>query len=334
MGSSKIRRDGINMTEMKKYDLVIIGAGPAGLTAAIYGRRAGLSVLVVEKESHGGQLQLTDAIENWPGTRHINGFELGTNFQEHARDLGTEFLSATVEKLRAEHDRRFVTTSAGELEAGAVIIATGARFSHLGIPGEAEFTGRGVSYCAVCDGPFYRGREVAVIGGGNTAVEEAEYLCAFADKVYLVHRRGEFRAGRYVVEKALAHPKIVPVLHQVATAVRGDASGVTALDIKDVRDGDEKTLDVAGVFIFVGTVPHSGFLGGFLETEAGGWITTNRHLATSRPGVFAAGDVRDTDLRQVITAAADGARAAMSAYHFLNEWDLISRDNTAQGGER
>ena len=310
---------------MKNYELVIIGAGPAGLTAAIYGRRAGLSTLVVEKESHGGQMQLTDAIENWPGTRHINGFDLGTNFQEHARALGAEFMSATVERLRAEHDRRFVDTSAGEIEAGAVIIATGARFSSLGIPGEAELTGRGVSYCAVCDGPFHRGREVAVVGGGNTAVEEAEYLTAFADKVYLVHRRGEFRAGRYVVEKALANPKIVPVLHHVPTAVTGDDSGVTALAVKDVRDGQETILKVAGVFIFVGTVPHSGFLGGFVETEPGGWIATNRHLATSRPGVFAAGDVRDTDLRQVITASADGARAAMSAYHFLNEWGLISR---------
>ena len=307
------------------YDLVILGAGPAGLTAAIYGRRAGLSTLVVERESHGGQVKLTDSIENWPGTININGFDLGSNFSAHAQAEGAEFLSATVEALRAEHDRRFVVTSNGEIEAGTVIIATGASFSTLGIPGEAEYTGRGVSYCAVCDGPFYRGQDVAVIGGGNTAVEEAGYLTAFADKVYLVHRRGQFRAGRYVVDKALANDKIVPVLHTVPLAVEGDQSGVRSLKIKDIRTEKESVLPVTGVFVFVGTVPHSGFLGGFVEVDQGGWIITDRHLATSRPGVFAAGDVRDTDLRQVVTAAADGARAAMSAYHFLSTWDLLKR---------
>lgn len=305
------------------YDLIIIGGGPAGLTAAIYGRRAGLSVLVIEREAHGGQVKLTNSIENWPGTININGFELGTNFSAHAESEGTEFLSATVERLRAEHDRRFVVTSAGEIEAGAVIIATGASFSTLGVPGESEYTGRGVSFCAVCDGPFYRGQAVAVIGGGNTAVEEAEYLTAFADKVYLVHRRGQFRAGRYVVEKALANEKIVPVLHSVALSVEGDQNEVRALRVKDVRTEAESVLDVSGVFVFVGTVPHSGFLGGFVEVDQAGWIITDRHLATSRPGVYAAGDVRDTDLRQVVTAAADGARAAMNAYHFLSSTDLL-----------
>lgn len=304
---------------MKKYDLVILGAGPAGLTAAIYGRRAGLSVLVVEKESHGGQIKLTNTIENWPGTPHINGFDLGENFYTHALDTGAEFMSATADKVFSENGRRWLETGAGNIEAGAIIIATGASFSRLGIPGEAEFIGRGVSYCAVCDGPFYRGQEVAVIGGGNTALQEAAHLTTFADKVYLIHRRGEFRAGRYVADKALANKKVVPLLHTVPTAVTGNEAGVESLKIKDVRDGREFTLAVPGVFIFVGIVPHSGFLGGYLETEPGGWIATDRHLATSRPGIFAAGDVRDTKLRQVVTAAADGARAAMSAYDFLSD---------------
>lgn len=304
---------------MDKYDLIILGAGPAGLTAAIYARRAGLSTLVVEKESHGGQMKLTDALENWPGTMSINGFDLGNQFYEQARYLGTEFKSAVVEGLRLEHDRHFVVTSAGEMEAGAVIVATGASFRQLGIPGEHEFTGRGVSYCAVCDGPFYRGLEVAVVGGGDSAVKEAEYLTRFVDKVYLIHRRGEFRAGRYVVDKALANPKIVPMLHHVALEIQGSQAGVEAIRLKEVRSGQEKTLAVAGVFVFVGITPHSKFLGGLLETTPDGWIVTDHHLTTSRPGIFAAGDVRDTDLRQVITAAADGARAAMSAYHYLNE---------------
>ena len=310
---------------MEKYDLVIIGAGPAGLTAAIYGQRAGLACLVLEKTSPGGQTKLTDMIENWPGTLSISGFDLGGKFEEHARHLGAEFLSATVEGLRLEHDRRFVVTTEGEIEAGAVIVATGSNHSPLGVPGEMEFTGRGVSYCAVCDGPFYRNQAVAVVGGGDSAVKEAEYLTAFADKVYLIHRRGQFRAGRYLVDKALANPKIETVLETVVNEIHGDSSGMTHLTIQNKISGDLTRLDAAGVFIFVGLVPRSGFLGGLLETADGGWIVTDRHLATSRPGVFAAGDVRDTDLRQVVTAAADGARAAMSVYNFLEEWDLIKR---------
>lgn len=289
------------------------------MTAAIYGRRAGLSTLVVEKESHGGQMKLTDAIENWPGTLSVNGFDLSTTFYDQAKLLGAEFQSATVEGLMVEDNHRVVVTSAEKLEGGAVIVATGASFSQLGIPGEKEFTGRGVSYCAVCDGPFYRGQEVAVVGGGDSAVKEAEYLTKFADKVYLIHRRGEFRAGRYVVDKALANPKIVPLMHQVALNISGSPAGVEAVRLREVRNGLEKTLAVSGVFIFVGISPHSKFLGGLLETTPEGWILTDSHLATSLPGIFAAGDVRDTDLRQVITAAADGARAAMSAYHFLSE---------------
>lgn len=304
---------------MKKYyDLIILGAGPAGLTAAIYARRAGLEVLVVEGEARGGQINMTDEVENWPGTAKISGFELGANFSNHAELLGTEFLSATINGLKLEDNRRLVLTSAGEIEAGALIVATGANFSSLGLPGENEFTGRGVSYCAVCDAPFYGGRQVAVIGGGNTAVEEASYLTNFAAQVYLIHRRGEFRASRKAVEKALANKKIVPVLHTVGLSIEGDGSGVHSLKIKDVRNGQESVLSVEGVFIFVGTKPRAEFLNGQLETNQGGWIVTDGQMATSHPGVFAAGDVRDTDLRQVVTAAADGARAALNAYHFLH----------------
>ncbi|MDR2947204.1 MAG: thioredoxin-disulfide reductase [Candidatus Adiutrix sp.] len=309
---------------METYDLVILGGGPAGLTAAVYGRRAGLRTLVVERESHGGQINMTSSVENWPGAKAVNGFELGASFSSHAESLGAEFLSAQVEKLRAEGGRRFVVTSAGEIEAGAIIIATGASASRLGVSGEAEFTGQGVSYCAVCDAPFYRGQTVAVIGGGNTAVEEAEYLTAFAAKVYLVHRRGEFRANRSAVDKALANPKIEPVLHSVPLAVEGDSSGVTGLRIKNVQSGEETSLAVSGVFIFVGTVPHSGFLRDLVTLDQGGWVVTGPGLSTNVPGVFAAGDVRDTDLRQVVTAAADGARAAMSAYRYLSDSGRVS----------
>ncbi|MDR0881265.1 MAG: FAD-dependent oxidoreductase [Candidatus Adiutrix sp.] len=309
---------------MKKYDLVILGAGPAGLTAAIYGRRAGLSTLVLERETPGGQIKLTAAIENWPGTQLINGFDLGAKFYEHAQAAGAEFQTATVERLVVEPDRRLVIIEGGEpgggeevIEAGSVIIATGASFRPLGVPGEAEFTGRGVSYCAVCDAPFYRGQTVAVIGGGNTAVEEAGYLTAFAEQVYLIHRRGEFRAVPGAVTKALANQKITPVLNTVLEEIGGGPAGVDHLRLRQVQTGQVTDLPVAGVFIFVGTAPHSGFLGDLVATAPGGWIVTDSRLATSQPGVFAAGDVRETDLRQVITAAADGARAALSAYRFL-----------------
>ncbi len=304
---------------MKRYDLVILGAGPAGLTAALYGRRAGLSVLVVEREAPGGQIARTDVVENWPGTLSVNGFELGRSFHEHALSQGAEFLSAEVTGLKEDGGRRLVLTREEELAAGAVIVATGAGFRPLGVPGEADFTGRGVSYCAVCDAPFYRGRKVAVVGGGNTALEEAVYLAGFAEEVFLVHRRGEFRAEARVVEQTLALAKIKPVLHHVPVAVEGSAAGVERLRVRDVRGGEETDLPVEGVFIFVGTVPHTEFLGGFLETTPGGAIVTDARLAAGRPGFFAAGDVRDTDLRQVVTAAADGARAALNAYHFLRD---------------
>ncbi|UQZ89095.1 thioredoxin-disulfide reductase [Deltaproteobacteria bacterium Smac51] len=303
---------------MKKYNLVILGAGPAGLTAAIYGRRAGMTVLVVERDSHGGQIKLTNSVENWPGTQEINGYDLGSTFYEHAKSVGTEFLSATVVGLDIRDNKRFVITSAEEVEADTVIVATGASFRLLGVPGEAEYTGRGVSYCAVCDGPFYRNQEVAVVGGGNTALQEAEYLTSFASKVHLIHRRGEFRAGKHLVDRILAQEKIVPHLHATVSSIAGDDSGVTRLYLRDVRDGQETELEAPGVFIFVGTTPHSSFLGGLLELAGDGSIITDHHLVTSEPGVFAAGDVRDTDLRQVVTAAADGARAAMGAYHFIN----------------
>jgi thioredoxin reductase (NADPH) len=304
---------------MRKYDLLILGAGPAGLTAAIYGRRAGLSVLVLEKEGHGGQIKLTHAVENWPGTQSINGYDLGTNFYEHALALGAEFETGTALGLEIRGGQRHVRTEAEAIEAGAVIVATGASFRRMVVPGEAEYTGRGVSYCAVCDAPFYRQQEVAVIGGGNTALQEAEYLSAFAGTVHLIHRRGEFRADGKLVEKVLANEKINLRLHQTLASVDGDANGVTGIHLRDARNGEIRELQLPGVFIFVGTVPHSAFLNGFLELTAEGAIVTDAALATSQPGIFAAGDVRDTDLRQVVTAAADGARAAMNAYHFIKQ---------------
>ena len=301
---------------MEERELVIIGGGPAGLTAAIYGKRAGLDLVVLEKGSYGGQILITNEVENWPGQKHITGGDLANSFRDHAEHLGCEFRKAVVQEIVPGNDRHTIITNAGEIAAKAIIIATGATFRRLGCKGEAEFTGAGVSYCAVCDGAFFQDEDVAVIGGGNTAVEEACYLTRFASKVYIIHRRDEFRADRLVCERAACNTKVEPVWNSVAESING-SDIVESITVKDVKTGEFKDIPVAGVFVFVGTVPTTGYLGDLLERTEGGWIKTNQRMHTSVPGIFAAGDVRDTPLRQVVTAAGDGAHAAMAAYHWI-----------------
>lgn len=303
---------------MEKHELVIVGAGPAGLTSAIYGRRAGLDVLVLEKGIAGGQITVTAEIENWPGTPMISGEELARAFREHAERFSPEFREAEVKKISIDAGKKIIVTDKGNIEAESIVIATGARFRKLGCPGEAEFTGRGVSYCAVCDGAFFEDQVVAVIGGGNTAVEEADYLTRFASKVYIVHRRDSFRADRAVVEKAMSNPKIEPVWNSVVERIEGEDM-VEKVVIKNVKTGEISDLPVAGVFVFVGMDPNSEFVKGLVEMKDGGWIVTNDRLETSVEGIFAAGDVRDKFLRQVVTAAGDGATAAMAAYSYVSE---------------
>lgn len=301
---------------MEERELVIIGGGPAGLTAAIYGKRAGLDLVVLEKGSYGGQIIITNEVENWPGTLHTTGTDLAQSFHDHAAHLGCEFRRAVVKRIVPDNGRHVVVTSEGDISAKSVIIATGATFRRLGCPGEADLTGAGVSYCAVCDGAFFTGEEVAVIGGGNTAVEEACYLTRFASKVYIVHRRNEFRADRMVCEQAACNSKVVPVWDSVPESINGKDM-VESLTIKNVKTGELSELPVTGVFVFVGTVPTVSFLDNLLERAEGGWIKTDARMRTSIPGIFAAGDVRDTALRQVVTAAGDGAHAAMAAYHWI-----------------
>lgn len=303
---------------MNVRELAIIGSGPAGMTAAIYAKRAGLDTLVIEKGAPGGQILITDEIENWPGVKHASGQELATMLYEHAEVFKPEYKRADVTGITRQGEYWAVNTNEGDIVAKAVIIASGAYFRRLGCPGEAEKTGMGVSYCAVCDGAFFEGEEVAVVGGGNTAVEEAGYLTRFASKVYIIHRRNEFRADRMAADRALANPKIVPVWDSVVESIEGDGA-VEYLVLKNVKTNELSQLPVAGCFIFVGTSPHVDFLHDVVETKPGGWIVTDADMHTSQPGIFAAGDVRDTGLRQVITAAGDGARAAMSAYHYITE---------------
>jgi len=303
---------------MEKRELVIIGAGPAGLTAAIYGRRAGLDVLLIEKGAAGGQINTTEEIENWPGVQHATGPELANMFREHALKFKTEILSANVGKVEIQGDKKVIITDKGEIEAEAIIVATGAYFRRLGCEGEAEHIGQGVSFCAVCDGAFFEDEVVAVVGGGNTAVEEGDYLTKFASKVYIIHRRDEFRADRAAVERAIANPKIEFVMDTTVEKIEGEGM-VENLVIKNVKSGEISNLKVSGVFMFVGQSPYDECVKGLLETANGGWIKTNADMETSIKGIFAAGDVCEKHLRQVVTAAADGAIAAMSASAYISE---------------
>ncbi len=307
--------------QMEKRELVIIGAGPAGLTSAIYGRRAGLDVLLLEKGIPGGQINITDEIENWPGVIHSSGAELGVSFRKHAEHFKTEFRDCTVTGIEIRNGSKIVLTDKGEVEAEALILATGASFRKLGCKGEAEFTGGGVSYCAVCDAAFFEDETIAVIGGGNVAVEEAGYLTRFASKVYIIHRRDEFRADRLAIEQALSNPKIEPIWNSVVESIEGEGL-VEKLVLKNVKTGEVSDLPVAGVFIFVGTEPNISYLGehgALVRQTRGGWIDTNDKMETSVEGIFAAGDIRDKYLRQVVTAAGDGAVAAMAAYSYITE---------------
>ena len=303
---------------MEKRELVIIGAGPAGMTAAIYGRRSGLDVLLLEKGATGGQINITDEIENWPGVQHATGPELGNMFREHALKFNTEIRIADVKKVELRDGKKIVVTDKGDIEAEAIVVATGAHFRRLGCEGEAEHIGQGVSFCAVCDGAFYEGEEVAVVGGGNTAVEEGVYLTKFASKVYIIHRRDEFRADRAAIEHAMSNPKIVPVWNSVVEKIEGDGV-VENLVLKNVKTGELSDLKVAGVFMFVGQTPDDDCVRGLVKAEKGGWILVNEHMETSVEGIFAAGDVCSKHLRQVLTAASDGAIAAMAASAYINE---------------
>lgn len=308
---------------MEHHELIILGAGPAGLTAAVYAQRSGLDAVVLEKGAVGGQITTTNDVENWPGFKQISGFDLAASLQEHAEYLGAEIRATDIQGLDFSGPRKVVRTDKGDLTADALIVCTGARHRHLDVPGEAELTGRGVSYCAVCDGPFFRNEDIVVVGGGDTAVEEAEYLTRFAGKVFLVHRRDRLRAADMLAKRALVNPKIEPVWDTVVTEINGK-TGVESVSVKNVKTGAEKKIAATGVFVFVGNLPNSEvFKGSGLGMDAGGWVLADHAtLRTNIEGVFAAGDVRETSLRQMITASADGARAAMSAYAYLSEREL------------
>lgn len=296
----------------KIYDLIIIGSGPAGLAAAIYAKRARLDTLVIEKEYiSGGQVVNTYEVDNYPGLPGIGGFELGVKMREHADHLEASFMTADVKDIIIEETAKRVKTSQGDFYSRTVVIATGARHRLLGVPGEKELSGMGVSYCATCDGAFFREREVAVVGGGDVAVEDAIFLARGCSKVYLIHRRDELRAAKILQEKLFACPNVEILWDTVVTRICGEDQ-VEAIKLEHVKTGEKRSLTLDGIFIAVGILPNTEFLGQTLALDEQGYVKAGEDCATSVPGIFAAGDVRTKMLRQIITAAADGANAVTS----------------------
>lgn len=298
------------------YDLIIVGGGPGGLTAGIYAGRARLKSLLIERLIHGGQMMTTDLVENYPGfPEGISGFELSDRMRKQAERFGLEFLSAEVLDLQPGPPHTVVLEDR-KLTAGAVVISSGAGYSRLGVPGEHEFTAKGVSYCATCDGALYRGHTIAVVGGGDTALTDTIFLTRFADKIHLIHRRDAFRGAKVLQEQIFASEKVEIHWNTVVQEIQG-AEAVERVRLKNVKTGEESTLEVTGVFIFVGITPNSGWLKNRVAMDEWGFIFTDAQMATDIPGVFAVGDVRHKILRQIATAVGDGAIAAFAAENYL-----------------
>ena len=301
---------------MTDYDLVIIGAGPAGLTAGLYAARARMNVLLLEKAVPGGQIIVTDWIENYPGfPEGISGFDLAEKMKNQAQELGLKIETAEVHSLNITPDAKEIVLKDRTIKAKALIIASGASPRKLGI-GEDKYMGKGVSFCATCDGPFFKEKTLVAVGGGDTAVQEAVFLTKFAKKVYLVHRRDEFRAAKILQERAFSNDKIEILWDTVATGLEGFFS-VEGVHLKNVKTGEASSVKADGCFIWVGILPNTEFIKGAVKTDEAGFIIADQKMQTDIPGVFAAGDVRTTPLRQVSTAVGDGAIAAVSAEHYI-----------------
>ncbi len=307
------------MTEEKIYDVIIVGAGPAGMTAAVYTSRADLSTLMIERGVPGGQMANTEEVENYPGYDSILGPELANKMFEHARKFGAEYAFGDISKIIDGEEYKTVVAGNKEYKARAVIIATGAEYKKLGIPGEQELTGRGVSYCAVCDGAFFRDKELVVIGGGDSAVEEAVYLTRFASKVTIVHRRDQLRAQKILQQRAFENEKIDFIWKHVPVRIVEKDGKVGSIILAHRETGEEMEYKTDGVFVYIGMVPLSQPVAELGITNEDGYIVTNENMETKIPGIFAAGDIRAKSLRQIVTATGDGSIAAQSAQHYVEE---------------
>jgi len=304
-----------------QHQVIIVGAGPAGLCAAMYAGRGMLDAVVLERGIPGGELLNTEKIEDYPGFSSILGPELATRMTEHAQKFGAEIKQENVEGIYHEPDGTFrvLTSSGEEYRAPTVILTAGGTPTKLGVPGEAEYAGKGVSYCAVCDGAFFRGETIAVIGGGDAAVEEADYLTRYATKVHLIHRRNELRASRILQDRLFANEKIEVIWNQRVLEMQGDPMGLKTLALEDTTTGERSTLAVTGCFVFIGFTPNSGLVKEHVAHDPAGYLITDDRMMTSIPGLFAAGDLRVQLTRQVTTAVGDATTAAIAVEKYLTE---------------
>jgi thioredoxin reductase (NADPH) len=305
------------MSEEKIYDVIIAGAGPAGMTAAVYTSRANLSTLMLERGVPGGQMANTEEVENYPGFDHILGPDLSTKMFEHAKKFGAEYAYGDIKEVIDGEEYKTIIAGSKQYKARAVIITTGAEYKKLGAPGEKELGGRGVSYCAVCDGAFFKGKELVVVGGGDSAVEEGVYLTRFATKVTIVHRRDELRAQKILQKRAFDNEKVDFIWNTTVKEIKEKDGKVGSLILNDAKTGEEREFSADGVFIYVGMVPLSKPFESLGITNANGYIETNDQMETRVEGIFAAGDIREKTLRQIVTATGDGSIAAQSAQHYI-----------------
>lgn len=308
------------MTEEKKYDIVIVGGGPGGLTAGLYGARARRKTVVLEKYLPGGQIANTEDVEDYPGFEHISGADLAMKMADHAKMFGLEIESDEVIEVYVDGDDRVARCASGNLyRAKAVILSTGGSPVKLNVPGEQEYAGKGVSYCAICDGAFFRDQVIAVVGGGNAAVEEAVFLTKFGSKVYIIHRRDKLRAHKIIQQRAFDNPKIEVIWDTVVDSINGNDKQVTDLSLRNVKSGEKSTLEVGAVFIFIGFRPNSDITRQALRKDQGGYIITNEKMETSIKGIYACGDVRAQLVRQITNAVGDGTTAAVAAEKYIEE---------------
>jgi thioredoxin reductase (NADPH) len=300
----------------KEYEIVIIGGGPAGLAAGLYAARARRKTVLLEKGVIGGQIALTEIVENYPGIPSINGFDLAQAMLNQAESYGLEVEYAETTGIEQDGRQWLVRTAEDEYVAKAVIVTAGADYNKLGVPGEERLTGRGVSYCATCDAAFFKEQHVAVVGGGDAAMDEGLFTTRFADKVTVIHRRDKLRAGAILQERAFANPKMEFVWNTVVTEVLGE-DAVTGVRLQNRETGEDTTMDVAAVFVFIGQHPNTGFLGGLVPVDEGGHALVSEWMETELPGLYVAGDARRNSARQVVSSAGDGATAAIAAEHYL-----------------
>ncbi|MGY3765221.1 thioredoxin-disulfide reductase [Vagococcus vulneris] len=299
------------------YDVIIIGSGPAGMTAALYASRSGLSVLVIERGAPGGQMMNTSEVENYPGFDMIQGPDLAIKMYDNAIKFGTENAYGNVQRIEDKGDYKVVVCEDASYEAKTVIIATGSEHRKIGIPGEEGFSGRGVSYCAVCDGAFFRDKHLVVVGGGDSAVEEGLYLTQFASKVTIVHRRDQLRAQNILQDRAFKNERVDFIWNHVPIEIKGDDTKVTSIRLENVVTKEQADFEADGVFIYIGLDPLTEPFKNMGITDSEGWILTNERMETAIPGVFAVGDVRKTVLRQIATAVGDGSIAGQEVYNYL-----------------